>query len=900
MKILHLVTQDYGGAGRAAYRIFTGIRELGHDIKMLVLNKNSNDPDVRVLYEFQSDGKYTNSPDKQYISPRFQQVWREWMDLMNSFPDRPQGLEIFTDTRSFTKFVNSPEVQEADILNFHWMAGSINFDEIARLLPDKPIVWTLHDMNPFTGGCHYAGDCIKYYDNCGACPQLGSREKNDISRKVWEIKEHAYSHLNINVLTPSKWLGDCAKKSSLFGKFPVHVIANGFPLDKYFPKNRESLRTNLNIPLDQKVILFGADNILNERKGLKYFLHALAKIVATRKDVALAFFGHFQEDFNIPFDVPIYQFGTVADEMKLSAIYSLADVFVIPSLEDNLPNTVVESMASGTPVVGFDIGGIPDMVENGITGQTANPKDVDDLASAIVRVIDAPNYEEMRDNCWQKAQTEYSLPGQASKYVELYKQILLDKSAETGKKKPEKVNINLSGEKLPVISVVTPSYNQKEYLEECIDSILSQNYPHLEYAIMDGGSTDGSVEIIKKYEKHLKFWKSAKDNGQYSAINEGFSHTSGEVMTWLNSDDLLYPRTLHLVGSVFARRTEVNWLTGRPSIVSQQKMSMLDFRRWTRKELFTENNGFIQQEGTFWRRKLWEQAGNKISENYQYASDFELWARFFRYDRLYSLVNLNAGFRKHEAQKTEHYLEAYKKESAEIIKSEMKTGREFNSAAPEAIIVDENLLVQSGKPEELSDYIEEFKIHYQNGNYKEASSLIIKSLFCDVNNRDLAGILANLYKASGNKLNEKVMLWNMLFSSPNQSEYYEKLLSIEKEEKKLDNLAELLRLAENYQIGLNISENFSENVAYFRELLRNIQLIKLYLDIGDDENASKHFNILANLLGTKFQFAKDLDFTIEEVTNFAKSVTRSIEKGDYESAILSISDFFKIKIALIL
>lgn len=899
MKILHLVTQDYGGAGRAAYRIFTGIRELGHDVKMLVLNKNSNDPDVRVLCEFQTEGQYTNSPDKQYISPRYQQVWREWFDLMNSYPRRPKGLEIFTDTRSFTKFVNSPEVQEADILNFHWMAGYINFDEIARLLPDKPIVWTLHDMNPFTGGCHYAGDCLKYKNNCGACPQLGSIDENDISRKVWEIKDHAYSHLNINVLTPSKWLGRCAKESSLFGRFPVHVIANGFPLDKYFPKNRESLRDNLNIPLDQKVILFGADNILNERKGLKYFLHALSQIVVKRKDIALAFFGHFHEDFKIPFEVPIYQFGTVADEMKLSAIYSLADVFVIPSLEDNLPNTVVESMASGTPVVGFNIGGIPDMVENGVTGQTAKAKDVDDLASAITKVIDAKNYYEMRDNCLQKAQNEYSLTGQATKYVDLYEKILSEKPGLKKKKAPVNVNIGVDKEKLPVISIVTPSFNQKDYLEECIDSILSQNYPHLEYVIMDGGSTDGSMGVIKKYEKYLKYWKSEKDNGQYAAINEGFNHTTGDVMTWLNSDDLLYPRTLHAIGSLFGRREDVNWVTGRPSIISGNEMSMLDFVRWTRKELFDLNSGFIQQEGTFWRRTLWEQAGGNVSEKYKLASDFELWARFFRYSRLHSIVNLNAGFRKHEGQKSERYFDEYLKETSRIIIAE-KVFEQFNDTPPVAVVVDENLYIPKGDTTELAEYIKSFKSEFQNGNYKKAAGYINKSLYCDVNNKDLAGILVNLYKAAGENINEKVSLWNLLFASPLQKEHYEKLLIIERAEKKLDNIAVLLQLIDYYEIDLTLDDNFRESVNYYRDILRNIQYMKLSLENRDEQNASKYFNNLTNLLSTRYQFEKDMDFTMEEVIEFAQKISVFIEAADYTNSMKIISEFFSIEIKLVL
>jgi glycosyltransferase involved in cell wall biosynthesis len=235
----------------------------------------------------------------------------------------------------------------------------------------------------------------------------------------------------------------------------------------------------------------------------------------------------------------------------------------------------------------------------------------------------------------------------------------------------------LSGKKeYPKISIVTPSFNQGQFLEECIDSVLSQNYPNLEYVIMDGGSTDNSVEIIKKYEKHLVYWQNRPDNGQYFAIQEGFRKTNGEIMSWINSDDLLHPRALETVAAIFRNFPNVEWLMGRPNGIVQKtgEFWVMDFPvLWSRKNYLRRQykNPYIQQEGTFWKRSLWEKAGGKIDTNLALAGDMELWARFFRYAQLYSVDALLGTFRTHSAQKTATSREAYHTEAEKIIDREI-------------------------------------------------------------------------------------------------------------------------------------------------------------------------------------------------------------------------------------
>jgi glycosyltransferase involved in cell wall biosynthesis len=230
------------------------------------------------------------------------------------------------------------------------------------------------------------------------------------------------------------------------------------------------------------------------------------------------------------------------------------------------------------------------------------------------------------------------------------------------------------GRPWPRICVVTPSYNQVTYLEATIRSILLQGYPNLEYIIMDGGSTDGSVDIIKKYEPWLSYWQSKSDSGQYTAIQAGFEKSSCEIMAWLNSDDLYFPWTLRTVGEIFAGLPEVGWLS---TIVTAEVGSFDEIiafsqrrginRRWFFEAHPLREKGFIQQESTFWRRKLWEQAGACFDKTLHYAGDLELWARFWQYTDLVSTSTPLGIFRYHAGQKT-NQLQDYIWEGEQVLR----------------------------------------------------------------------------------------------------------------------------------------------------------------------------------------------------------------------------------------
>jgi glycosyltransferase involved in cell wall biosynthesis len=203
----------------------------------------------------------------------------------------------------------------------------------------------------------------------------------------------------------------------------------------------------------------------------------------------------------------------------------------------------------------------------------------------------------------------------------------------------------------PKISIVTPSYNHGKYLEETILSVLDQKYPNLEYLIIDGGSTDGSVDLIRKYEKFLTYWVSEPDKGMYDALQKGFSHSSGEIMGWINSDDKLHVNSLYTLAELFSGFKNVNWVQGIPNVIDEMgRIVFVGSHAEINKSFFYQkkhekSRRYVQQESTFWRRSLWEKAGGCLSQQYRYAGDFELWIRFFQHDKLWNLNVFLGSFR---------------------------------------------------------------------------------------------------------------------------------------------------------------------------------------------------------------------------------------------------------------
>ena len=233
-------------------------------------------------------------------------------------------------------------------------------------------------------------------------------------------------------------------------------------------------------------------------------------------------------------------------------------------------------------------------------------------------------------------------------------------------------------EEWPKISLVTPSLNSVRYIEQTIQSVISQQYPNLEYFIMDGGSTDGTLDVIRKYEGQLSGWWSEPDNGMYDAINRGFARSSGGIMGWISATDKLHSGSFLVVGSVFRALPQVEWITGRPTVFSEEGMTIgmtRTLRRWSRVRFLAGHNRHIQQESTFWRRSLWERAGGYLDASRREGSDFELWLRFFRHARLYTVDALIGGFRFHHDSLSLGETEKYNRIHDEFMAAELSRMR---------------------------------------------------------------------------------------------------------------------------------------------------------------------------------------------------------------------------------
>lgn len=413
MKIAIVSTSaNDGGAARAANRLHHGLLKIGCESFMYV-RQGSSEGVVSFLSDISLMAKVKRKARSKFFDLSFSRYAKS----------RPSGLEIFTDDRSPFGSSSIVNIPDCDVVNLHWVAGFIDYSALPKLAR-IPMVWTLHDMNPFTGGCHYDNGCDKYLMDCGACPQLGSSDRTDLSSNIWHRKQAAFNKFNpekFRVVAPSKWLAKEAKRSALFSRFDVSVIPYGLDLNFFAPRNSSDLRQAFDIPTNAQVILFLADSVQNKRKGFQFLLDAIDSLGVTSQ---LVFVSVGSGTFEMPVSVRHIHIGRVEDDRLLSMIYSLADVFVVPSIQDNLPNTVLESMACGTPVVGFDIGGIPDMVKNGQTGFVVPAGDVIGLKVAIEKVLgDTELRNSMSHQCRDVAVREYDLNEQASRYSNLYNQI---------------------------------------------------------------------------------------------------------------------------------------------------------------------------------------------------------------------------------------------------------------------------------------------------------------------------------------------------------------------------------------------------------------------------------------------------------------------------------------------
>ena len=414
LRIVHLNTYDVtGGAALATYRLHKGLCQLGHDSSMLVADRKSDDPTVLAM------------APRRDITSRLR--WRLREKQINlSFSrygsTRPAGYELFSDDRSIYGDIVLRQLPSCDIINLHWIAGLVDYQSFFSAIPRSvPIFWRLSDMSALTGGCHFDHGCGRHETGCGACPQIGSNDAHDLSHQIWQRKRSVFNSLEperLHIIALNRWMADMVSRSPLLRKFPVTIVPNGVDTDVFAPRDPRTARDVLGIPQDARVILFAADSITNRRKGFALLDKALRGL---RDFNNLFLISVGRGTPQVDTDIPHLNLGHVENDRLLSLIYSAADLYALPSLQDNQPNTALEAMACGTPVVGFDTGGIPDMVRPGITGLLAPVEDVTSLCRAIADLLQCSDTRmAMGAACRRIVLKEYRRDTQIRRYIELY------------------------------------------------------------------------------------------------------------------------------------------------------------------------------------------------------------------------------------------------------------------------------------------------------------------------------------------------------------------------------------------------------------------------------------------------------------------------------------------------
>ncbi|MBO3460959.1 glycosyltransferase family 4 protein [Aetokthonos hydrillicola Thurmond2011] len=414
MNVLHLSSFDInGGAARAAYRLHQGLLNKNVTSRMLVLEKYSRDNSILEPRTKLSQGiarakiTFDALPLKLYRQQKNTLLSLQWL------PD--------TVAHKVRKL-------NPDIINLHWISGGfMQIETLAKL--NRPLVFTLHDMWAFTGGCHYSGNCDRYTASCGFCPELDSNHQCDLSHWVWRRKAKAWRKLNLTIVAISSWIAKCASSSSLFKDLRIEIIPNGLNTNTYRPLNKEAARQLLGLPKDKRLVLFGALNATSDhRKGFHLLQSALQNLSRSRwRDmIELAVFGSSQPNNPIDQGLKARYLGQLNDDISLACVYSAADVMVVPSIQEAFGQTASEALACATPVVAFNSTGLIDIVEHQRNGYLAKPFEVDDLAQGIAWVLEnEERYQKLSHYARHKAEQQFTLETQASRYLALFNEIKL-------------------------------------------------------------------------------------------------------------------------------------------------------------------------------------------------------------------------------------------------------------------------------------------------------------------------------------------------------------------------------------------------------------------------------------------------------------------------------------------
>lgn len=422
MRVLLVNTSDHiGGAAIAALRLLKALRGQGVDAKLLCRDRTlpASRTDVVSL-------RPSRWRRMKFVLERMEIYWRNGCSR--------EGLFAVDTARLGNDITKLPAFREADVIHLHWVnQAMLSLDDLTRIFRSgKRVVWTMHDMWPFTGVCHNAATCEGWLKACGDCPQLHHPGPDDMSATTFARKQLAYTGARFTLVGCSQWLASLASRAPLLKGQRVVSIPNPIDTDYYRPAGTKGLpdkaevRRQLGLPLDRKLMLFAAFKVTDPNKGIDYLMKALATLVKQQPELketlGVVLAGQGAWTLREALSVPAYPMGYVTSEERMRLLYQAADVLLMPTLMDNLPNTIVEAMACGVPCVAFGVGGVPQMVDTGINGYLATPLDSDDFAHGIKATLFASGYDDLCRQARDKAVASYSEEAVARSYLDLYQQ----------------------------------------------------------------------------------------------------------------------------------------------------------------------------------------------------------------------------------------------------------------------------------------------------------------------------------------------------------------------------------------------------------------------------------------------------------------------------------------------
>jgi glycosyltransferase involved in cell wall biosynthesis len=422
MKVLHINTKDQGGgAARAMQRLHDQLKAQGHESRFLVGRTERDHPEVDVVADVVSEYRSFGDRFLSILGNRFKDLWgiHPWM------------------YRPTLKLPKTDIFQWADILDLrNLFSGYFNLWVLPELTENKSVVWRLPDMWALTGHCAYPYDCQRWISGCYDCPLLTKEGKKivnpkptrwDGTKRVWREKRDIYAKSKLHIVINSQWMKENVERSILRNALSIHVISNGVDLDMYQPYHREKVRRELDLPQDRKILFFSAANIDSHRKGYPYAYEAVSQLRQRMQNPPLLItMGHVKDQET---NLWIRHYGYVKDAALQAKLYAAADLYLCTTLADAQPQTALESIACGTPVIGFDIRPMADIVEHEKRGLI-----VDDISSTALRrtiesVIDRQDWiAAMGENCRRKAVRDFDIVKQTSQYIDLYEQILGDET----------------------------------------------------------------------------------------------------------------------------------------------------------------------------------------------------------------------------------------------------------------------------------------------------------------------------------------------------------------------------------------------------------------------------------------------------------------------------------------